>query len=128
MSESKHLVQPADTTAHLPSSDVIYRVYTSLSELVKGKKLTLENAMQIAVSLMKIVETYPELHGSQKKALVLHVLKRFVKDNMDGEEEQALLIFIDLFLPTAIDALISVDKKEIVIKIKKGFKVCFQCC
>ena len=128
MSETKHLVQPEDTAVHLPASDVIDRIYTSLSELVKGKKLTTENTIQIAVSLMKIVETYPDLRGSQKKALVLHVLKRFVKDSLDEEEEQALLMFIDLFLPTVIEALISMDKKEIVIKIKKGFKVCFKCC
>jgi len=125
MSESKNLVQLADITVDLPASNVIDRLYTSLSELVKGEKLTTENAMQIALNLMKIVETYPDLHGRQKKALVLYVLKRFVRENMDGDEEKDLLTFIDLFLPTVIDTIIYVDKKEIAIKIKKGFKACF---
>lgn len=128
MSDSKHLVQPADTNIELTSSDLVDKLYISLSELVKGKKLTTENAVQIAINLMQIVETYPNLHGKQKKALVLQVLKLFVRGNMDGDEERALLTFIDLFLPTVIDTLVSVDKKEIAIKIKKGFKLCFPCC
>lgn len=125
MSESKHLIH---VNIELPGSDLIDKLYNSLSHLVKGKKLTTENAMEIGINLMQIVETYPDLHGKQKKALVLHVLKRFVKENMVGDEEKVLLTFIDLFLPTVIDTLVSVDKKEFTIKIKKGFKSCFTCC
>lgn len=128
MSDSKPLVQPTDITIDIPASDAIERLYASISQLVKGKKITTGNAMQIALNLMKIVETYPDFNGSQKKSLVLHVLKLFVKETTDGDDEQALLTFIDIFLPTVIDTIISVDKKEIPVKIKKSLKVCFPCC
>ena len=127
MSDSKKLVKP-DITIELPGSDIVDELYNSLSELVNSNELTTENVVQIAFNLMQIVETYPDLNGQQKKALVLHVLKRFVRENMDGDEERALLTFIDLFLSTVIDTLVSVDKKEIAIKIKKGLKECFSCC
>lgn len=66
--------------------------------------------------------------GDQKKKLVIHVVKKFIKDKTDNEEEEVLLTFVDIFLPTLIDTLVSIDKKEIVIKLKKTFSSCLPCC
>lgn len=112
----------------LPASDSVDRLYESLSRIIGDKKVTTVNIVLIATNLMKIVEKYPDLHGTQKKSLVIHVLKRFVVDHLDGEAESSLILFIDMFLPSVIDTIISVDKKEVAIKIKKGFKACFACC
>ena len=76
---------------------------------------------------MQVVETYPKLQGYEKKDLVLQVLRHYVEDHLDGDEESAVLLFIDLFLPSIIDGIISLDKKELVIKVKKGLKACFPC-
>jgi len=112
----------------LPASDSVDRLYESLSRIIGDKKVTTVNIVLIATNLMKIVEKYPDLHGTQKKSLVIHVLKRFVVDHLDGETESSLILFIDMFLPSVIDTIIFVDKKEVSIKIKKGFKACFSCC
>lgn len=77
---------------------------------------------------MQIVEKYSKLSGEQKKSLVINVIKKFVVDHLDGDNETELLIFIDTFLPSVIDVMISIDKKELAIKIQKGFKLCFPCC
>ena len=82
----------------------------------------------IATNLMQIVEKYPKISGTQKKSLVIQVLKKFVIDQSDGDTENALLLFIDTFLPSVIDTIISVDVKDIVINIKKGVKSFFICC
>lgn len=115
-----------DVSIHLPS-DLVNKLYNNVSVLIEGKKIDTTNVVLIATNLIQIVEKYPELKGEQKKALLIDVLKRFVKDNLEDEEETVVLTFIDLFLPSVIDTIIAVDKKEIVLKMKKGFKSCFPC-
>lgn len=112
----------------LPTSNIIDKLYNSLSRIVEGEKINTTNVVSIVTNLIQIVEKYPDIKGEQKKLLLIHVLKNFVKNNLDDEEKIAVLTFIDLFLPSVIDTIISVDKKEIVIKMKKSFKVCFPCC
>jgi len=68
---------------------------------------------------MQLVESYPLLKGSQKKNIVIFVLKKFVTSKVDVESQQQVLSFIDLFLPSVIDTLISLDNSEIEIKVKK---------
>jgi hypothetical protein len=114
-----------DIELSLHESDLIDRLYESIS--LMGDKITTLNVVLISTNLMQIVEKYPKITGSQKKALVIHVLKKFAVDHLDGDDETALLIFINTFLPSVIDAMISIDKKELAIKIKKGFKICFPC-
>jgi hypothetical protein len=118
----------ADIELFCPGSDNVDRLYESLSKIIGDKKVTTENIVLIATNLMQIVEKYPDLYGQQKKALVIYVLKKFVVDHLDGDAESFLLIFIDTLLPSVINTIIAVDKKEVVIKIKKGLKACFSCC
>jgi len=112
----------------LATSDTIDKLYESLARLVGDQKITAQNAVLIATNLMQIVENYPDLTGEQKKTIVLHVLKKFVRDTMNDNDEDAVIMFIDLFLPSVIDTIISVDKKKIMVNIKKGFASCFACC
>jgi hypothetical protein len=116
-----------DIEISLPSSDTIDKLYESLSHIIGDKKVTTINIVLIATNLMQIVEEYPNLHGTEKKSLVIHVLKRFIVDHLDDKKEHSLLLFIDMFLPSVIDTIISVDKKEVAIKFKKGLKACFSC-
>lgn len=112
----------------LPAYDLVDKLYSSLSRIIGDKKVTTTNVVLITTNLMQIVEKYPDLHGEQKKTLVVHVLKRFVKDHLDGDGKSAILLFIHMFLPSVIDTIVSVDKKEIAVKMKKGLKACFSCC
>ena len=106
----------------------INKLYESICVIAVNKKVTTINIVMIATNLMQIVEKYPKISGIQKKSLVIQVLKKFVIDQSDGDTENALLLFIDTFLPSVIDTIISVDVKEIVINIKKGVKSFFICC
>lgn len=117
-----------DFKLQLPVSDIADKLYKSLSLLVGGEKINTTNVVIIATNLIQIVEKYPKLKGHQKKMLILQVLKKFVEDHLENEEEKVVLTFIDLFLPSVIDTIISVDKKEISVKIKKGLKTCFPYC
>ena len=116
------------TDVEIITDDLINKLYESLCMIIANKKVTTINIVMIATNLMQIVEKYPKISGIQKKSLVIQVLKKFVIDQSDGDTENALLLFIDTFLPSVIDTIISVDVKEIVINIKKGVKSFFICC
>jgi len=80
----------------LPASDSVDKLYESLSRIVGDDKITESNIVFIATNLMQIVEKYPSLNGSKKKALVIHVLKRFVILFVLGMVAQGHLLEYDL--------------------------------
>jgi hypothetical protein len=109
----------------LLSPDLINKLYNTISD----KKLSITNVTIITASLMQIVQKYDVVNGYEKKAIILHVLKKLIDETIDDKEEKtSLLIFIDLFLPSVIDTIKSVDIKEIYIKNQKHLKKFFFCC
>jgi hypothetical protein len=123
--ETKIKLQPIKVPVDTHEVDFIYR---SLIKVIGDEKITTLNIVLIATNLMQLVEGYPKLNGSDKKTLVIHILKRVVEDSLEGDSEEAVIIFIDMFLPSVIDTIISVDKKELSVKMKKRFKSCVPMC
>jgi len=126
MSKRANIIKPGNINLILPGKKYVDGLYNTLSK--SNSHLSKENITIVVINLMQLVEKYPDLTGEQKKHLVIHVVKKFIKDKTDKEEEQVLLTFVDVFLPTIIDTLVSVDKKELAIKIKKTFSSCFPYC
>ena len=88
---------------------------------------TPENIITIALDLMQVVETYQELKGVEKKQLIINTLKKFIDDEMKGtdpEYNKLILLIVNTTLPIAIDAFISIDTKQIQIKITGYLKTC----
>jgi hypothetical protein len=70
---------------------------------------------QIAV-LMKIVASFDKIKNSDKKKLVIFVIKKVVVVNVkDTNEIQMLNLFIDNILPNVIDTMCSIDSGKIII-------------
>lgn len=91
------------------------KLYDSLS----NNSMSAENIITTTVTLMQISEQFKTLTGPMKKQLVLDVIKDSIKDN------EELVYLVDMILPSLIDTIISVDKKELRIKVKKCFfKLC----
>lgn len=124
MSKRENMINSEDIVLK-PREKYVDNLYATLSE--SNLSLTKENITTIVINLMQLVQKYPDLTGIQKKNLVIYVVKKFIEDKTDKEEEEVLLTFVDIFLPTLIDTLVSIDKKEIVIKLKKTFSSCFSC-
>lgn len=126
MSNRSNMINQEDNNLILPGKKYEYELYNTLS---KGDSpIRKEDITTIVINLMQLVEKYPDLTGEQKKNLVIYVVKNFIKYKTNKKEHEVLLTFVDIFLPTLIDNLVSVDKKEIVIKLKKTFNSCFPCC
>ena len=128
MTTPENVVATTEIELLMPSKDLADKLYNSLALLVGDTEITSTNVVLIATNLMQTVEKYPKLSGEQKKNLLLHVLKKYVKDKLDGSDEDNVLMFIDMFLPSVIDTIIQVDKKALVVSIKTGLKALFSCC
>jgi hypothetical protein len=112
-----------------PPRKAITRLYTQLKDIVGDATIDRENIVGIALALMQLVEEYQDVKGPQKKDLVLHVLKLFIKDTIpDQSEAEPVTSVVELTLPTVIDTIVSVDKKELKIKLRKGCGKLLACC
>lgn len=108
--------------------NITMELYSIIKRISINDKITKTNVIDICIKLMQLVEKYPNIKGEEKKRIVITVLKQFITDTLIIEEQLALLLFIEQILPSIIDTLISIDKKELTIKIRKGFKSLFTCC
>lgn len=95
-------------------------LYDNLKDSVQSVKLTPLNITAIIVSAMQLVEKIPNLSGKDKKNLVLHVLQRY---NNDFPSDNPISMNM---LPSFIDMAVSLDRKEVTIKIDK--QGCLNCC
>jgi hypothetical protein len=102
------------------------KLYLELEEMIKNRNITTVNIVNICLSLMMIVETFPNLNGPKKKLIVLETLEKLVKQQIeDKNEADSLILIIKLTLPSVIDTFVGLDKNKIKIQSKKLF---YNCC
>ncbi len=108
------------------TSAQVDQLYDQLSKMIgKNGNITTVNITSVAVSLMKIVEKYPQLTGEDKKNMVIMVLKKFIEEFVHDEEEKVLLeCIIETVLPSMVDMFISLDKNIESIAKKKFASCC----
>jgi hypothetical protein len=100
---------------------------------VHQNKITPTNIVMIASELIHIVEKYNGLTGTQKKMLVINVIKKIVNEESNTDEEKiALNIIIDSTLPHMIDGFVDAinGMMKFVKDVKKTnfLKRCLFCC
>ncbi len=111
------------------SSEPVSRLYDEIEAMIDGKKIDATSIISVATLLMKTVEKYTDVNGIQKKEIVLAVLRKIVEEKVDDQDEKKNILFlIETTVPPVIDALVSVDKGQLKIKIQKGCKSLFPCC
>tara|TARA_B110000211_G_C13954031_1_gene497495 strand:+ start:310 stop:681 length:372 start_codon:yes stop_codon:yes gene_type:complete len=111
------------------NSIVINKLYDEIIQIMDGKKINLNNGITFGVNLMQLVEKYKTFTGSEKKKIVIDVINKIIKEQVeDKNTERDLITFANNVLPTTIDVIISIDKKNIIINTKKLFKKLFSCC
>ena len=107
----------------------VTRLYGELKEIVGDRAIDRESVVGIALALMQLVESYEDVKGKQKKELILHVMSLLVSDTVsDKQEAEIVKGVIRLTLPVVIDTIVSVDKKELRVKLRKGFRSLLACC
>jgi 23S rRNA U2552 (ribose-2'-O)-methylase RlmE/FtsJ len=141
--EIKPLVIPQELNMILLEIDdtkIFDKLYDIIKKYLEGETLSNANMLSLVVVSMKYIETYKELSGSKKKAIVLYVIQKIAHDqyneyikNEDLSHEevndlQTIISFAEVFLPSMIDTIISLDNKELMIKFKKNIQSCFKPC
>lgn len=101
------------------------RLYNDLIKIVGDDKINKTNIISIVTNLMQIVENYNDIVGVKKKEVIINTLVRFIENNIEEpHEENEIKSIVSVILPTVIDTFISIDKKEVRIKLKKHLLAC----
>lgn len=91
----------------------------NLCRIIGDGELTTLNIIAVCVNLMQIVETYPNMCGKDKKALVIKVLECYCHDHHCDE---GMIVMI----PGFIDTTIELDKGQ--MKIAMDVEDVAECC
>lgn len=105
------------------------KLLLELEKITVNRKITSANISSICLNLMVIVETYPNLTGSDKKLLVLETIESFVNKKMMGKSSDypQLIFIIQVALPMIIDMFIGIDKNNLKIHAKGSIRRCLPC-
>ena len=96
-------------------------------DMVQYRTVDPINITPLCVKLMKMISSYTDISGKDKKHIVLQTIKRIVNETVPEANRYFIDPIIDATLPIIIDTLISVDKREIQFKLKQCCKW-FSCC
>lgn len=97
----------------------IEEVLNQVDSMIDGNKPNRHNLIKLTVNLMKFVEKYPDIHGVEKKQLVIAVLERYLEKT--GVDKAIIQL-----IPSFIDMAVALSKKEVVIKMVE--EVSATCC
>ncbi len=121
-------VELGDVKVKLPLK-AVEMLYEELKKVIGNGSLSRSNVVVVLLSLMRSVEQYDDVNGVQKKEMILNALNHLISDQIrDPIEAMELKLLVQLTLPTVIDTFVSIDKKELQIKLKKGCSKLFSCC
>ena len=117
-----------ETTEKFPLK-LVEKLYTRLV-LEMNFELSPSNVTMYLVTLMQLTESISSLKGQDKKNLVIRVMEYLIMEQIkdDNEYKEQLSLLVKLTLPELIDTLVSIDRKEMKIKIKKGIRHLFESC
>jgi len=115
-------ISSVETTEKFPLK-LVEKLYTRLV-LEMNFELSPSNITMYLVTLMQLVESITSLKGHDKKNLVIQVMEFLIMEQIrdDNEYKEQLSLLVKLTLPELIDTIVSIDRKEVKIKIKKGVK------
>ena len=117
--------ETTDTT----TASTIERLYEEVKRLLHGGKLSPTNVVIIMIDLMQIVDNYPTLKGQQKKLVLLGAINMLIDDQNDNVDDASdLKMLVKTTLPSVIDVVVSIDKKQLKIKAKKVWTMLLGCC
>jgi hypothetical protein len=84
-----------------------------------------KDIINLIISLMQIVEKN-KINGSLKKELVISIIAEIINKNRNNiQNADSIENFVTKVLPSFIDVVISIDRKDIIIKLENALN--FSC-
>lgn len=112
----------------IPEDKVVDKLKDILETLLDKELLTSNNILDILLNLMIAIEKFENIKGEQKKNVIIQVFNIYLEDKDDVSNE--LKELVKFLLPKIIDTFISIDKREVKIKVSKCLKITkkYLCC
>ena len=106
----------------------IDKLYIEIMNVIEKNNIEITDIVGVTINMMKIVDKYKNINGVQKKNLILHILGKLIDDKIEDEQlVNNLKFIINMTMPFVIDTFISIDKRELIIKMKKRCSK-YKCC
>ena len=109
----------------MANQEYVRSVFKDAKSLFQGETLNAGTIITLAVRAMELVEKLPQLSGSEKKGIVIEVVKLMVDETDLSDEDNAKIdVIIDTTLPIAIDLIVAasrglVDINSLKTRLKK---------
>jgi len=96
------------------------------SFLNSDSRIEAKTILKFIIYLMQKVEKQ-KLDGMSKKEIVISIIKTILNENRNNIQNiDCIENFVNVILPKLIDIVISIDRKEVYIKLENSFKnACF---
>ncbi len=126
-------VKIKDIKSKTITTDIIDDVSAFLDITTEYNGLTPQNMILIITQMMSIVAKYKKLSGTDKKKIVLALIKKkIVELDVEDGVKKTMLIMVDEVVPDTIDVLVDISKgrykfKYIPKAIKYMKKLCCRC-
>lgn len=107
---------------------LIDRLHNSLTEL-NYKEINISNVIPSCIKLMMILEEeLSDMNGYERKDVLLYALEEFIIKTLPDEQHYEILNMVHLALPSMIDCIIAIDRRDLLISLKTrrpGLLDCF---
>ena len=114
----------------MADADFIRKVYEDAKLALSGKPLDSSTLLSLSITIMEIVEKLPNLACSEKKRVVIEVIKLMVDDTELSPEDNAKVdVIIETVLPISIDLIVAASRGSFNLNgLKNKLKHIFSCC
>lgn len=98
--------------------DVFSAVYDKVKSMIVNKTFSLSNWITLVTLAMEVVEKVPQLHGIEKRNLVVDLVAKLVTEiPMSEDDRAAVSAIIRTTLPSIIDAIVQGTLGQIAVNI-----------
>lgn len=105
------------TTTEDFTNKVISDATVKVSALISGKELTTSTVLSLLTTLIQGVEVY-KLNGSDKKKIVMAVLRNRAETISNAEDRGAVLLLIDTVVSGMIDTIVAAASGQFSINVR----------
>lgn len=107
----------------------IKQVFEDTKKAFEGETITSSSIITLAVRAMELVEKLPALSGSEKKQVVVQVVKLIIDETELSDDDNAKIdVIIDTTLPLAIDFIVAASRGVLNINGVKSRLKKLCCC
>ena len=134
--ENVEKMEKVETTENTPlqsktpdiDTNIVDTIINHVDQSEEVNNISSQSLIVIVILLMKEIESFSELKGTEKKEYIIVILKKIIDKKVSDDQTKLYLNSItETTLPLMIDTIVKLDKNQIKIKTKKWLKRIKRC-